>query len=172
MWDLIRGIEFQVVSVLFNGPISASALTPTSLDPISSLLLAALTVLCHLFPGNNEGKPCRLSRFPSPTSHAIIRNFYDFAASAATHAGAIEDIDFSPREQTNRYRRKWLSEIVDDWFEQWGSSIIHLSTTKLGKVGQLSNIITTSPQQAIARSVSFFDQGSSVFVSYLELHEV
>lgn len=52
VWDLIQGIEFQVISILFNGPISALAWTPTSLDPISSFAFGCadgtLSVYCQV----------------------------------------------------------------------------------------------------------------------------
>lgn len=36
VWDLTRGIELQTISVLFHGPVSASAWTPTSLNPVKA----------------------------------------------------------------------------------------------------------------------------------------
>ncbi|EDR13938.1 uncharacterized protein LACBIDRAFT_305164 [Laccaria bicolor S238N-H82] len=137
VWDLVQGIEFQVISILFNGSISSSAWTPTSLDPISSFAFGCadgtLSVYCQV-----------------PT-----KNHYDLAASVAAHVGPVEDINFS-------LGSKQIATVGNGCLKLW----------TIDSNRQLSNIIATSPREAIARSVSFFDQGSSVLVTYLESHEV
>ncbi|KAF8887000.1 WD40-repeat-containing domain protein [Infundibulicybe gibba] len=72
VWDLGSRKCIQIISVVFNGPVSAAAWTPLAPDSLAETFIF----------GCSDGS---------------LHPTYDYASSFPSHEGAIEDISYDPR---------------------------------------------------------------------------
>jgi len=101
----------------------------------------------------------------------VLQATYDFASLETAHHGAIEDLVYDP---SHRRIASAGNGCISLWNldENCESFVVDGCYSLTQFLGVLSRHASSPQKPFIARSASFFDNGDSVLVCYLESHEV
>ncbi|KAF8875832.1 WD40-repeat-containing domain protein, partial [Infundibulicybe gibba] len=95
VWDLGSGKHIQIISIVFNGPVSAATWMPLAANGLAQTFI---------FGCSNGSLHVYHCAHHEPT--------YDYASSFPSHEGAIKDISYDPRHH-------WVASVGGGVLKVW-----------------------------------------------------